>query len=124
MSGSRMVIGMMRELLLLLCTPSASAQDSVMLGRIVTARSLSGVVVDRTGAPVSDATVELCAPDWKNCLVEATAGPDGRFTLVPKQRAHVYFLRVSSNGFNPLEFKVHLARLGHRRLRAELSVAA
>jgi hypothetical protein len=107
-----------------LCTASANAQyQTVMLARVQTARSLAGVVVDPEGGVIAGATVELCSHDWKDCHTKATAGPDGRFAMVPRQWQKLYYLRFSADGFDPLEFKARVNRASLKSLRAELIVA-
>ena len=124
MTGSRSARIAVGAFVLALSANVARAQYVVELARIQTARSLAGIIVDPTGAPVGDTTVELCAVEWKDCTVKATAGPDGRFAIVPQQREKIYYLRFSRGGFDPLEFKVHVSRLALKRLRVKLHVGA
>jgi hypothetical protein len=107
-----------------LCTASANAQYvTVILERVQTARSLAGEVVDPEGGAIANATVELCSPEWKDCHTAATARPDGRFAIIPKQQRKLYYLRFSARGFDPLEIKAKVSRSSRKSLKVKLVVA-
>jgi len=83
----------------------------------VSARSLSGVVLDASGAPFEFALVELMTPDFKTRLDARVTDQRGRFKF--RRRGNRAYLRFRMNGFNDYELPVILDR---KAVTAELTV--
>jgi len=107
------------------------AQNTNVVLSPVRAGSLSGVIVDPVGGVVPHATVTLVdcpvAPDsysfGHEALASAESDSKGEFSLNPKGYKQPYCLRVSSPGFNPLEFRVKISPFGGR-MHLVLPIAA
>jgi hypothetical protein len=129
----------------------ASALPSFALELIVienpfTARSLSGTVVDSTGAPVPGAVVEECEmqfspidskgangkPTGEVLHGDCAEGPitattetsaNGHFSLPRMNQGKTYYLHVSSPGFDPMQITVKLRPLARVGVRIRLHIA-
>jgi hypothetical protein len=107
------------------------AQYTVYLSEPVRARSLSGIVADATGAPVANANIQLLTcPIAKGygfpapkIVAETSADSTGRFKFDQKGHPEPYCMRVSSPGFNPVEFQIKLSPFAGI-LKVQLPVAA
>lgn len=80
-------------------------QEQVRLADPIRAGSLSGMVIDSNGLPISDALVERVSHKWESTFDEKKTDSDGKlsFGKMPKGR---YFLKVSKIGFNTLLVKI------------------
>jgi hypothetical protein len=118
-------------LVTLMCTAGSAQMETIVLSNPIRARNLSGVVVDSTGAIVSQATVSLIdcpigrgypAPENKT-LFATKSDAKGEFSLDPQSFKKPYCMRVSSPGFDPVEFEVKLSHFAGR-LRIKMHVAS
>jgi hypothetical protein len=103
---------------------SLDAQYSVEIENVQLARSLAGVVVDFSGAPIPRVLVEEFSPDWKESLRSTMTDAKGSFAFSPVKDRNVYYFQLRLNGFNPLRVRVKVARKRGRELRLTLEVAA
>lgn len=86
------------------------------------AESLSGVVVDPTGAEISLARVQVQLRGSDKLLHDFQANGKGRFAL-PELRPGTYWLGVSSPGFNLHFWRLQIAHgARHKTLKVELSL--
>jgi len=88
----------------------------------VQSRSLSGIVLDPTGATISGVLVEQCEEGWKNCFAQTRTDEDGRFSWRHAGNGK-HFLRLSKNGFDPLWITVVVVRSSKTEIRLYLTVA-
>ena len=93
-----MAVRFLSTLLLLLAirTPSLTAQTKF--------QSISGTVVDNTGAPVSDAHVSV-VNDKGQIVAEVISGKNGKYET-PKLPSGQYIVKVSFHGMKPFESTV------------------
>lgn len=63
--------------------------------------SLSGMVVDQSGALIPDVSVEECQSGWNSCVQFSTTNANGRFGSRGKKYGK-HFLRFQAPGFDPL----------------------
>ena len=82
--------------------------EIVRAPQTVSARSLSGVVLDASGAPFEFALVELMTPDFRTRLDARVTDQHGRFKF--RRRGNKAYLRFRMNGFNDYELPVVLDR--------------
>lgn len=100
--------------------------STVQYERVFKARKLAGVVYAGHKAPgnqISDATVELCDAEWKQCVVEATSDSGGRFNILPRSRDDEYYLRIWHKNYNPVLLKVHLSAIARHNLEISIPVS-
>ena len=129
--------------------PPASAQlVLITIEKPFTAHSLSGVVVDTTGAPIPAAVVEECdmqftpieikdakgGPTGENLHGDCTQTPrrvvattetnaHGHFSIPKAREGKTYYLHVSSPGFDPMQIKVRLRFFARTGVRIRLHIA-
>jgi hypothetical protein len=132
-----------------LAMPPANAQyQLITIEKPFTARSLSGVVIDSTGAPVPDVVVERCdaifvqsevyngqgQPAGKQMLPDCNresghditktkTGANGRFAFPDAKSGRTYYLHFSAPGFDPMQIAVKLRFFSRARARIQLEIA-
>jgi hypothetical protein len=109
----------------LLCFPmGVSAQyQLVELGDVQLAKSLAATIQDSTGTPVRNAVVEEFSSDWKTVLRTSSTDRDGKFSFTPEAGRKIYFIQVSSPGFDPLRFRLQVDTKHGAVLKVKLTVA-
>jgi hypothetical protein len=136
--------------LLLSCAwPAVAQYELVTYDRPFVARSLAGIVVDYSGAPVPGAVVEECDvpftpvplrgptgeqtsgvaegdcdQDPRHVLASRTTDEGGRFVFPRAKRGSTHYLHIVSRGFDPMQIKVKLRFVAHSELRIRLKVAS
>ena len=98
------------------------SQETVQIDAGIKSRSLSGVVVDPSGAATSKVLVERLEPGWGKRIGAVFSDTDGRFTF-PGLRSGTHFLRVSMPGFNTMLLKVKVTAKTRSTLRIDLHVS-
>ena len=110
-----------------LLTARVQAVEEIVELRLQRAKCLCGIVAYVNGDPVSGATIEDFAQDWKGePLRSTTTNSEGRFTLAPVKGRKVYYLQISSrqSGVNPLRVPVQISRVrAAKLLRLHLHLA-
>lgn len=109
---------------LFLVPVSLDAQYSVQIKNVQSARSLAGVVVDPSGAPIPGVLVEEVSPDWKGSLRSTKTDANGSFEFDPVKGRRLYYFQLRQDGFNPLLVRVKVDRRRGKDLRLTLIVAA
>jgi len=112
---------------LILCwlwLPTAKAQNTLIVQEAeIASRSLSGHVYIGLGNVVGNGVlVELCSPNWERVIVSTKTDDTGYFSL-EGTRGHLFYLRFSSPGVNPLQVKVRIRKQGARELSIHLNIA-
>jgi hypothetical protein len=112
------------------------------------ARSLAGVVVDASGAPIPGVAVEECdasftplpinepggqpAPPimlWdcdrnpKHVMASTKTDTNGHFSFRRTRNAKVHYLHLSLDGFDPMQITVIVKRSAPSELRIQMQVA-
>jgi len=82
------------------------------------------MVVDRTGAPIEYAEIQLRDPADHPMLASTFADAKGRFAFADKKRGTQLEIRVSRNGFNILQYTLTIVAFGRDKIRVMLPVAA
>lgn len=86
------------------------------------ARSLVGLVVDPSGAPLSDVVVERMTARWERRREATLTSSKGEFHL-GDGGAGTYYLKFRDLGFNDLEVVVFLVPETSKSLRIEMQIA-
>ena len=109
----------------MVCLPIESdAQYQIIeLTDVQLAKSLSAVVQDPSGSPLSDVLVQEFSPDWKTVLRTSATDNHGRFTLARVQGRKIYCLQLSTPGFDPLRLRVQVDRRRGVNLKLKLTIA-
>jgi hypothetical protein len=109
----------------LLCLPlKIDAQYQVIeLADVQLVKSLSAVVQDPVGSPLTNVLVQEFSPDWKTVLRTTATDDHGRFSLATLQGRKIYCLQLSTPGFDPLRLRVQLDRKRGANLKLKLTIA-
>ena len=102
---------------------SAAAQmQLVEVEEVQLSKSSAGVVIDPSGATISNVTIEERSDDWKIVLRTTHSDEEGRFHFSwhPNRIVHLEF---SSPGFNRLRIRVRLDQKGEAKLLVKMSIA-
>jgi hypothetical protein len=129
-------------------TPLANAYESITIAKPFIARSLSGIVVDSTGAPVPDLVVERCdalfvpsevyngegqsagkqmLPDCNrepgHAITTTKTDANGHFAFPNAKSGRTFYLHFSGPGFDPMQIAVKLRFYSWARLRIKMGIA-
>lgn len=109
----------------LLCFPMriAAQYQLIELADVQSAKSLGAIIQDPTGAPISKAQVQEFSADWKTVLRSTSTDSDGSFSLTPVRGRKIYFIQVSTPGFDPLRFRLHVDAKRGTSLKLKLTIA-
>jgi hypothetical protein len=97
--------------------------ETVEIGKIQIARTLTGTVVDPSDSALPGVQVLEVSSDWQTVLRTTTTDSSGKWLLAPVPKQQVYYLRFVAYGFNPLQVRVELNRRKGRDLRFKLPIA-
>jgi hypothetical protein len=97
--------------------------ETVEIGKIQIARTLTGTVVDPSDSALPGVQVLEVSSDWKTVLRATTTDSSGKWLLAPVPKQQVYYLRFIAYGFNPLQVRVELNHRKGRDLRFKLPIA-
>jgi hypothetical protein len=100
-----------------------SGVETVEIGKIQIAKTLTGTVVDPADSATPGVQVLEVSSDWKTVLRTTTTDSDGKWSLPPTPGQQVYYLRFVAYGFNPLQVRVGLNRRKGKDLRFKLPIA-
>jgi hypothetical protein len=109
----------------LLCFPMKIAvqYQLIELADVQTAKSLSAIIQDPTGAPISKAQVQELSADWKTVLRSSSTDAQGKFSFTPVRGRTIYFFQVSARGFDPLRFRLRVDMKRGTSLKLKLTIA-
>lgn len=109
---------------LLWCPVGVGGQyQTIELADVQIAKSLGATVQDPTGAPVRNAVVEEFDADWKTQLRAGSTDADGKFSFTPVTGRKIYFIQVSSPGFDLLRFRLRVDGKYGTSIKLKLTVA-
>ena len=100
-----------------------AGQEIVQYSKTRNVSTLSGMVVDRTGAAIPEAQVCSMSAGWKTQLECTTTASDGRWTLSVKPNEKLYYLRFVKANFNQVWIKARLTTRKVAPLTVEMPVA-
>ena len=109
----------------LLCLPIESdAQYQIIeLADVQLVKSLSAMVQDPSGSPLTDVLVQEFSPDWKTVLRTSATDNHARFTPAGVQGRKIYCLQLSTPGFDPLRLRVQIDRRRGVNLKLKVTIA-
>ena len=85
-----------------------AVRELVIIEKPQPAQHVEGIVLDPSGAPISDMTVTDRSEQWAAVLRTTKTDSKGRFRFSPQPNKTVYYLRFDSALFNPLQLKLKL----------------
>jgi Carboxypeptidase regulatory-like domain len=100
-----------------------AGQEVVQYSKTRNISSLSGMVVDTTGAAIPDAQVCSMSVGWKTELKCTTTDSDGRWALSVKPKEKLYYLRFMKANFNQVWVKARVTMRKAAPLTVEMPVA-
>jgi hypothetical protein len=86
-------------------------------------QTLRGTVSDPTGASVMGVLIEDCDTNFKQVRASTWTDENGHFTLRHGRIGTTHFLRVSKDGFDPMQITVQLRRSADPELSIKLHIA-
>lgn len=111
-------------LVLFLAGRTGYATTLVVQKKISVSRALAGqVLVKGTDEPADGVTVELRSSDWKNVLASTKTDQKGHFSLEPRAKGKLFYIRVSAPGMDIYELRVRIDKHATQELTIHLSVA-
>ena len=96
------------------------------------AKSVAGIVMDPSHAPIGGVTVEMRSEDWKKVLRTTGTDENGRFRFrsrgkgrlrFPARSTTVYYLEFSRSGFNRVRLKLQRDKKAKPVIMVEMPVA-
>jgi hypothetical protein len=106
-----------------ICSSSLAQYQTVEIGEIQVARTLTGTLVDPVDSAVPGVHVLELSSDWQTVLRTTTTDSKGRWSLPPRPGQLVYYLRFVADGFDLLQVRVQLNRRKGKNLRLKLTIA-
>lgn len=100
-----------------------AGQEVVQYAKTRNVPTLSGTVVDTTGAAIPDAHVCSMSASWKTELECTTTDSDGRWTMSVRPKETLYYLRFAKANFNQVWIKARVTTYNASPLTVELPVA-
>jgi hypothetical protein len=98
------------------------SQETIQVDAEIKSRSLSGVVTDPNGAPVSRVLVERVRTGREKRISAVISDSTGHFTFAGVSPG-THFLKVSKPGFNTMLLKVRVSATTSSTLRIELKLS-
>ena len=96
-------------LLLLAVAPHPRAQVILItFDHPFEAQKLAGIVLDPSGASVMGVLIEDCDPTFKRVRKSVWSDENGRFGFRRGRAGTTHYLRVSRDGFDPMQMAVQL----------------
>jgi hypothetical protein len=96
-------------------TSAKAVRELVTIEALQPAQRVEGVVLDPSGAPVSDMTVTDRTDEWVAVLRSTTTDSKGRFRFSKQSGKSTYYLRFDSPAFNPLQLRLKLDKNASQR---------
>jgi hypothetical protein len=103
---------------------AAAGVETVEIQKVQVVRSLSGIVTDPNGSPITGAVVAELGADGTMVLRTVKTDTAGHFNLSQRPNQRTYSLRISMNGFDPLIVHLRTSRWTKHVLKVHLVVAA
>jgi len=98
-----------------LVTSAKAVRELVELEEIQHAQRVEGVVLDPSGAPISDMTVTDRTENWGAVLRSTTTDSKGHFRFTKQPGKNLYYLRFDNVLFNPMQLKLQLDKKAAQR---------
>lgn len=89
--------------------PIRQGNAIVEISNVQTVSSISALVTDPAGVPVSGVRVEEMSPDWKHSLRTTKTNATGVFNLAPTTGRKAYYLQLTKEGLDLLRVRLKLA---------------
>jgi len=102
---------------------AAAGAETVEIQRIQVVRSVSGIVTDPNGAPITGVGVAELGADGNTVLRTIETDKAGRFNLSQRPNRRIYSLRISMSGFDPMIVHLRTSRWTKHVLKVHLVVA-
>jgi hypothetical protein len=108
-----------------LCLPvKIDAQNQLIeLADIQVVNTLSALVQDPTSFPLKGVLVQEFTSDWKTVLRTAVTDQQGRFKFANVQDRKIYYLQLSTPGFDSLRLRVRVDGKRGTELKLKLTLA-
>jgi hypothetical protein len=106
-----------------ICCSATAQYQTVEIGKVQIAKTLTGTVVDPSGSAVPGVQVLEVSSDWRTVLRTTTTDSSGRWSLPPIPGQRVYYFRFVAGGFDPLQVRIKLSHSKGSDLKFELTIA-
>jgi hypothetical protein len=102
---------------------SANAvREIVQIEKPFHSKTLSGIVLDPSGAPVAGVEINDCDDEFKQVMGTVTSDAKGSFSFRNTHRGTTHYLSFTARGFNPLRITVILEPSAARGFRVALPI--
>ena len=101
----------------------AAQYQLIELADVKLAKSVGATVQDATGSPIPKALVQEFSADWKTVLRSSSTDTYGRFSFAPVPGRKIYFIQISTPGFDPLRFRLQVDAKRGTSLKLKLTIA-
>lgn len=86
-------------------------------------RHVAGRIVDQRGFAIPYPAVELRDGNDHHVIATTFADGNGRFSFADRKPGEQLEIRFSMKGYNPVQYTIELARIGHEKMKAVMPVA-
>lgn len=86
-------------------------------------RHLAGRIVDQRGFAIPYPAVELRSADDHHVIATTFADANGHFSFADHKPGERLEIRCWLKGYNPVQYTIELARIGHESMKAVMPVA-
>ena len=100
-----------------------AGQEVLQYSKTRNVSTLSGIVVDRNGAPIPEAQVCSMSAGWKTELLCTTTDSGGHWALPVTPKEKLYYLRFVKSTFNQVWIKARVTMRDATPLTVEMPVA-
>lgn len=110
-------------IVLAFATLCAASEQSIEYAKVRPIRSVSGTVVDKTGAPIPQVQVFDMSADGKSVLRSTKTDVQGRWAFDPVPGKSMYRVHFAKSGFNQVWMHLKLTKGRAKPLSVEMPVA-
>jgi hypothetical protein len=95
----------------------------IQVDKVIKSKSMSGTIIDPSGAAISDVLVERLEDNWGKRIEAILTDSKGYFAFIGS-KSGLYFLKISKPGFDSMLLKVEVInRKMGSRLKIELKLS-
>jgi Carboxypeptidase regulatory-like domain len=110
-------------LIIALATFCVANEEAIEYAKVRPVNSLSGTVIDQTGAPIPQVQVLEMSADGKTVLRSTPTDEQGRWTFQPTPGRNTYRVQFSKGGFRQVWMRLKLTKRRAKPLSVEMPVA-
>jgi len=98
-------------------------RKTVVEDKPIRLRHIAGVIVDQKGLFIAYPAVELRDANDHHVIATNFADGNGRFSFADRKPGEHLEIRFSMKGFQPVQYTIDVARIGHGSMKAVMPAA-